>query len=299
MAGNSTDAGRSVTSKVVAILQTFTQGDRHSLTEIAHRTGLPISTVHRLASELAAYGMLERRDDAHYRIGTPLRVFGAVGEDAPPLYERARSLMEDLAASTHTDVRLGVLESSQVAYIEKRAGHRPVSCPSSTGRLPAHATALGKALLAFSPTRSVDAVIAAGLKPYTPYTLVAPDRLRRALAETRLSFVAVSRWELAPRESAIAAPVFGAGGILLAALELKVQDLRTDAPHLLPALLVSARNLTRQLASLNTHSTCLRPVQTADALLGNTRAVGDEPVHEPRRPGQNARRRADVYADSH
>jgi DNA-binding IclR family transcriptional regulator len=274
MAGNSADAGRSVTSKVVAILQTFSQGDRHSLTEIAHRTGLPISTVHRLASELSAYGMLERTDDAHYRIGTPLRVIGSIADDPPTLHERARSVMEDVAATTHTDVRLGVLEGGQVAYIEKRSGHRPISGPSTTGRLPAHATALGKALLAFSPVRTVDAVIAAGLKHYTPYTLATPDRLRRALAETRLSFVAASRWELAPQECAIAAPVFGAGGVLLAALELQVRDLRVDTPHLQPALLVAARSLSRQLALLGPHPTRLRPVQCADELLGSPRSPG-------------------------
>jgi IclR family acetate operon transcriptional repressor len=276
MAGNSADAGRSVTSKVVAILQTFSQGDRHSLTEIAHRTGLPISTVHRLTSELSAYGMLERTDDAHYRIGTPLKVIGSIAEDPPTLHERARSVMEDVAATTHTDVRLGILEGGQVAYIEKRSGHRPVSGLSTTGRLPAHATALGKALLAFSPSRTVDAVVAAGLKHYTPYTLATPDRLRRALAETRLTFVATSRWELAPQECAIAAPVFGAGGVLLAALELKVRDLRVDTPHLQPALLVAARSLSRQLALLGPHPTRLRPLQGADALLGCSRLPGAE-----------------------
>ncbi len=52
MAGNSTDTGRSVTSKVIAILLTFTGGSVYSLTEIARLTGLPISTAHRLATEL-------------------------------------------------------------------------------------------------------------------------------------------------------------------------------------------------------------------------------------------------------
>ena len=300
MAGNSADAGRSVTSKVVAILQTFSQGNRHSLTEIAHRTGLPVSTVHRLASELAAYGMLERTDDAHYRVGTPLKVIGSRVDDPPTLHERARSVMEDLGATTHTDVRLGVLEGLQVAYIEKRAGHQPVTDFSATGRLPAHATACGKALLAFSPTRTVDALIAGGLKHYTPYTMATPDRLRRALADTRLSFVAVSRWELAPKESAIAAPVFGAGGILLAALELKVRDLRVDAPHLQPALLVAARSLSRQLAQLGAQPARLRPVQAAGAqLLGGPRSTVEDIERSARlRERSTEQDRSELYAGS-
>jgi len=250
MAGNSADSGRSVTSKVVAILSTFSHGDVHSLTEIAHLTGLPISTVHRLASELAAWGMLERTEDANYRIGSPLKIIGSTDRVPPTVHERARAVLEDLAATTGTDVRLGILDNLQVAYIEKEAGHKPVSCLTTAATLPAHATALGKALLAFSPTRTVDALIAGGLKRYTPYTLTTPDRLRRALAETRLTCLALSRWELAPGRCAMAAPVFGAGGTLLAALELKVTDLRTEGPHLQPALLVAARSLSRQLALL-------------------------------------------------
>jgi predicted transcriptional regulator len=68
MAGNSAEPGRSVTSKIVAILQAFTNGGMHSLTEIARLTELPVSTVHRLASELAVNGVLERTDDARYRV---------------------------------------------------------------------------------------------------------------------------------------------------------------------------------------------------------------------------------------
>jgi predicted transcriptional regulator of viral defense system len=73
MAGNSADSGRSVTNKVIAILLTFTHGTVYSLTEIARLTGLPISTAHRLASELAAWGVLERTEDGHYRAGPPRR----------------------------------------------------------------------------------------------------------------------------------------------------------------------------------------------------------------------------------
>ena len=54
MAGNSTDPGRSVTSKVTAILMVFADGGVHTLTEIACCANLPTSTAHRLASEFVA-----------------------------------------------------------------------------------------------------------------------------------------------------------------------------------------------------------------------------------------------------
>lgn len=53
MAGNSTEPGRSVASKVAAILMSFTNGRGHALVDLARQAGLPTSTAHRLARELA------------------------------------------------------------------------------------------------------------------------------------------------------------------------------------------------------------------------------------------------------
>jgi DNA-binding IclR family transcriptional regulator len=250
MAGNSTEAGRSVTSKVISILLTFTDGSSQSLTEIARLAGLPISTAHRLVNELVAWGLLERTDDGHYLTGVPLRVIGSVHPgQASSLHERARRVMEDVAAATRTSVRLGVLDGSGVGYIEKAVGHRPVSTFSEDRVLPAHATAMGKALLAFSPMAVVDATIARGLDRYTPYTLTTPDRLRRALSVTRLTRVALSRWEFELGVSTVAVPVFAGGGTVVAALELRVRDLRTELRVLQPVLTVAARGLSRELAT--------------------------------------------------
>src|SRR5947207_9541075 len=226
MSGNSADAGRSVTSKVIAILLTFADGSVYSLTEIARRTGLPISTTHRLVQEMAAWGMLERAEDGQYRVGMQLRTIASQAAPMPPsLHERARRVLEDLAAaSPRSTVRLGVLEGLDVAYIEKAEGNHPVSMVFESATLPAHATAMGKALLAFSAPHLVDAVIAQGLTRYTPFTLTSPDRLRRALATVRLTRVAVSRREMELNTSAVAVPAFGAGGSVAAALELTVPD---------------------------------------------------------------------------
>jgi DNA-binding IclR family transcriptional regulator len=247
VAGNSTDAGRSVTSKVVSILLSFTDGTEQSLTEIARLAGLPVSTAHRLVSELAAWGILERTDDAHYRVGSPLKVLGSTAPHPPSLHERARRVMEDLSAATRTDVRLGVLDGLEVAYTERACGHRPASHLWGSRTVPVHATAMGKALIAFSPTGKLDEVISHGLDRYTPYTLTTPDRLRRSLAVTRLTRVAISRWELELGSSSVAVPVFGGGGSVVAAIELKVRDLRSDLRAMQPALVVAARGLSREL----------------------------------------------------
>jgi DNA-binding IclR family transcriptional regulator len=249
MAGNSAEPGRSVTSKVVAILLTFTNGSTYSLTEIARLAGLSVSTAYRLAAELTESGFLERTDEGQYRVGPHLKVLSGQASGLPPnLPERARRVMEDLAAASGSSgVRLGVLRDLDVAFIEKPAGSRPASLSFEQVFLPAHATAMGKALLAFSPPRVVEMLIARGLKRYTPFTLTSPERLRRSLQVTRLTRVAVARRELDLTTMAVSVPVFGPGGHVMAALELQSRD-GEDVRLMQPPLIMGARTLSRELA---------------------------------------------------
>lgn len=247
MAGNSTEAGRSVTSKITAILMTFTEGSEHSLTEIARLAGLPISTAHRLTSELASWRLLERTEDGSYRAGLPLRMIGSADPDPSTVADRAPYVLEDLVQSTGCRGRVGVLQELEVAYIEKQPGLRPVSAFHPAATLPTHPTALGRALLAFSPTSTVELTIIRGLRPYTPYTVTAPDRFRRALTAARLTRVAVTRRELDVDMCGVAMPVFGPGGEIAAAIELSIRDLGHNLPPVLAALSVAARSLSREL----------------------------------------------------
>jgi DNA-binding IclR family transcriptional regulator len=249
MAGNSTEAGRSVTSKITSILLTFTQGTEHSLTEIARLAGLPISTAHRLTSELASWRLLERTEAGLYRAGLPLRTIGTVGSCPPNITERAPCVLEDLSAATRKRARLGVLDDLTVSFIEKHPGQRPASLFNSAATLPAHPTALGRALLAFSSARTVEMTILAGLRAYTPHTVTSPERFRRALAVTRLTRVAITRWELETDVCAVAMPVFGPGGEVVAAIELAVDDLGSELKSVLPGLAIASRSLSRELSS--------------------------------------------------
>lgn len=249
MAGNSGETGRSVTSKVIAILQVFGRGSVHTLTEMARLSQLPISTVYRLATELTAWGALERTDDGQYRIGERLVLLGrgAISTPRCDAYERSRRIMEDLSvAAGRAEVRLGVLAGSEVVFISKPSGARPVPTTYEPAGQPAHATAMGKALLAFSSANLVDMVIARGLKRYTPFTVTTAEGLRRSLAVIRLTGTAVTRRELSLNTVAVAAPVFGSGGEILAALELQDEPGR-DVRTMSPPLIVAARCLSREL----------------------------------------------------
>jgi DNA-binding IclR family transcriptional regulator len=200
MAGNSTESGRSVTSKITSILMTFTEGSVHSLTEIARLAGLSVSTAHRLTSELASWRLLERLDDGQYRVGLPLRMIGTGGTSAPSVAERAPWVLEDLAAATRSRARLGVLAGLDVAYIEKQPGHRPVSSFSAAATLPAHPTALGRALLAVAD-------LGRELQPVMAALSVASRSLSRELATSPPRIRAVASRTLTPGVPATAGAV--------------------------------------------------------------------------------------------
>jgi DNA-binding IclR family transcriptional regulator len=249
---------------VAAILLAFRGGNSHSLTELARLTGLPVSTTHRLVGELTARRILERTEDGDYRIGLPLRMMAASRSPSrPPLLERAAQVMIDLAVVTKSSVRLGVLSAPRVAVAEVRPGSDRVQ-GFNTDLTPVYASALGRALLAFSPATVVDDAIAAGLVANGSGPPMRPDRLRRALAVTRLTRVAVLRADpgadvgvdigattrARARQSAVAVPVFGTGGAVVAALEVPVADLRTALEPVRGALVVAAGSLSRELSTV-------------------------------------------------
>jgi DNA-binding IclR family transcriptional regulator len=245
---NSID-GRSVTNKLAAILQTFSKGRVHSLSEVARSAGLPVSTAHRLIAELVECGFLERAPDRRYCVGSLLTQIGANVLFVPHIRSQAEQVLNDLAAALRTTVRFGVLESNTVKCLEKRPSNQD-SARSQVRRLPIHATAAGKALLAFSEPETISMVIRQGLPRLTPATIVSGTALRRELAATRMNQLAFARLEFAPDTISVAAPVFARGGRVVAALEGSVTG---DSPQrrvnsLQPAIIVAARALTRQFS---------------------------------------------------
>jgi IclR family transcriptional regulator, acetate operon repressor len=246
VAGNGSEPRRSVVSKVVAILRSFGSGGVLTVTEIAQVSDLPLSTAHRLVHELAAWGILHRGDDARYRVA-PLSHTCDCGERPWGLRAVAAPVVEDLSAVTGSDVRLGVLDGHRVRYAEKAHGRQPFSAFSDAATLPAHATAMGKVLLAFSPAGTVDDVIQHGLSSYTSATVANARWLRRTVKITRLRGMAIVRGELLPDHSAVAVPVFGKAGAVLAAMEIRLRDVAAELPCVLPALTVAARALSREL----------------------------------------------------
>lgn len=210
-----------VLGKAVTILRAFRVDDQAvPLAELVRRTGLHKATVHRLAGELVANRLLDRVDGG-YRLSGGLFELGMRAAVERSLLEVAMPFLQDLYERTHETVHLGVREGHEVVYIAKIGGHRQARAPSRAGgRMPLHCTAIGKALLAHSDAALRREVLSAPLERRTPHTIVAPGLLRRQLTQVAGSGVAFEHEESALGINCVAAPVFGPGDELLAAISI-------------------------------------------------------------------------------
>jgi DNA-binding IclR family transcriptional regulator len=240
---------RGVAGKVIAILEAFAPGDiRLSLSEICRRADVPLSTGHRLVSELTGHEFLERLPDRTYRIGLRLWRIGSQAATASGLRELALPYMENLYEATHENVQLAVRRGSRALYLERLRG--PRSLPIVTrvaAELPLHSTGVGKVLLAYAPDDVVREVIASGLPAYTAKTVTEPERLRAGLAEIRRTGVCVTQDEMTMGARSIAAPVRDGSNAVVAALSL-VTRRGADWRPLVPLVMGAARDLSRDVA---------------------------------------------------
>jgi IclR family transcriptional regulator, acetate operon repressor len=247
MSGNSSEPQRTVTSKTVAILLALTTGQNHTLSTIASDTDLPRSTVYPLLRQLVASPLVECDDSGQYRLGPPLLSLARVTVP-PTLNSYAPLIVDDLVGALRSTVRLGVAEAGQVSYIAKEVGPRPGTLFPNRAKLPLHATAMGKALLAFGTAASMHTIAAIGLTKFTPRTITDGATLRYDLLRTRLRGFAISDRELHSAVRAVGVPVLDPRGAVIAAMEVSVADLSERAfAHVIPALSVAAHALARQL----------------------------------------------------
>jgi DNA-binding IclR family transcriptional regulator len=243
------DAPTSVVERAVSVLSAFDlEHTELGVSELGRRAGLPKSTVHRTVGELVRLRLLEQ-DGPRLRLGMRLFELGQLVPRQRTLKEAALPFLEDLRTATHSTVHLAVLDGVEVVYVEILRGTEPPPLPSRVGgRMPAHATGVGKAILAFSPPEVVKARMDAGLSRRSPYTLVLPGPLTRELQTIHEAGVSYDREESAVGVVCAAAPVFGPDGKVVAGLSVTGRAERLDVERMAPAVRTAALALSRSLA---------------------------------------------------
>jgi DNA-binding IclR family transcriptional regulator len=275
--------------RVLAILGVFDiENSTLSLSEISRRTGLTLSTTHRLVNELREWGALSRDTDGRYSIGLRILELGTTSQGLR-LREVAVPYLEDLQHAVRANIHLAVADGHDVIYIESLRSMDGVPVPSRLGgRWPMHATGTGLVLLAHAPQEFQEEVLSSKLRRFTEYTPTDPDSLRYRLAEIRRSGVAIIESQLTYDARAIAVPIRGPRDRVIAAVGLTTP---TDScsPHaLVPALATTARAISRALGAPSAGGASRRPVAAPRRITAQP-APPEQPAQAPVPPPRECR----------
>ncbi|MFZ3571146.1 IclR family transcriptional regulator [Streptomyces sp. BH097] len=210
----------SLLEKAEKVLAAFDGGrGRLSLTEIIHRSGLSRSSAHRILDQLVKLRWLDR-EGRDYRLGLRMLEHGGLAAHHNRLIRAAIPHLDALHEATGKLVQLYVLDGVTDVVCLERAGSLPQSVGDTTdraypvrigARLPAHATAAGKAMLAFGDKDDIETVVAAGLRPRTHRTVTRPDVFCSELSRVRTAQIAYDRGETFSGLVCSAVPLRGAG----------------------------------------------------------------------------------------
>lgn len=172
-------------------------GGPAGLAELAQRLRIPKSSLHSILRTLEHRGWVEAdAGRSTYALGMSALLIGSSYVDQDPTVLRTSDIMDRLAAETGETVHLARLELPDVVYLAKRESAHPLRMFSAIGRrLPAHATALGKAALAELPDSTIRAILPEKLSGTTSHTITSRDALIEHLAEVREAGFAIDAEE--------------------------------------------------------------------------------------------------------
>jgi DNA-binding IclR family transcriptional regulator len=223
----SNESGEDVASvrsvdRAISILDLLAAGGQRTGADIARELRVHRSTALRLLGTLERHGMVERDPrTARYRLGRRLPQLASVVTGELDLRTVARPVCERLAAAAGETATLDVLAGDVIVPIEQAtAATSVVSVNWLGGRYPVHCTASGKAIAAYASPTVRERLLALPLDRVTPQTVTDREELEAQLEEVRRTGVARTHEELEVGLDAIAAPVFGPGGDVVAALDV-------------------------------------------------------------------------------
>ena len=253
---NPSKEGRVIQSidRAIRVLFALQGARRMTLSELAGRLELPPSTVHGIVRTLVAQGMVvQEHGFGRYQLGPAVLRLGNVYLDTLELRSKAIPWAEDLARRTGCAVRTGVLLLDDVVIIHHEPrpdGSRQM--PEVGIVIPAHASALGKAILAFDDEAASRILAAAPLRSMTGETITSPIDLKQQLADIGSTGLAREQEEAVLGECAIAGPVFDVSGAPIGAIGLVVPSTNWPVdPATSDAVRDAARSISKELGAMS------------------------------------------------
>jgi IclR family pca regulon transcriptional regulator len=218
----------------LAIIRAFgPTAPEQSVGEIAGRTKLTRATARRFLITLTELGYVET-DGRRFRLTPKVLELGYSFLSGLRFVDVALAHLERLVAEVDEDSEAAVLYGEDVVYVARVPSSKMMTVAINVGgRMPAHTTALGKALLAALPEDQLEAYLAtAELRAYLPRTVTDPDQLRRQLVSVREAGYAIVDQEVEEGLIAIATVVRDRSGTPVGAINLSTNILRRTVDSL-------------------------------------------------------------------
>jgi IclR family pca regulon transcriptional regulator len=237
----------------IAVIQVFSrEHPALTLSEVSRLTGITRATCRRILLTLETLGHV-RSDGRLFSLTPRVLSLGWAYLSSLDLWEAAQPPMEDLVAHTKESCSISTLDLPDIVYVARVPTRRIMSITLGVGtRLPAHATSMGRVLLAALPDAELDRFLAGrSLERFTEHTITDPGELRKALEVVREQGWALVDQELEMGLRSIAAPITRGAGSTIAALNVSAAAARVSIDELrsrcLPALLETAALISTSL----------------------------------------------------
>ncbi len=216
--------------RALDILETLSAGKCGvGLTVIAEQLSLGPSTVHRILKTLQKRGYVNQTESSKlYRVGLKAFEVGRSFLDNLDLYSVSLPFLQDLVDKCNECAYLAAMEGRSIVTVATVDSTQTVR-PHGSQRHPAHASALGKALLAgLTDAKAAEFIMETGLVPFTPYTITSYQTFRKELDDVRSQGVAFDLQECEIGLHCVSAPVKGFRGQTVAAISLAVPTQRSS-----------------------------------------------------------------------
>lgn len=214
--------GTQAIDRALEVLSSFVETAEQGITDIAARTDLSPSTVHRIVRALVANGYLAQGANDRYSFGHATLVLGQSARDALG-FGTALPILEQLGGETGESINMGVRDGNEVVVVLRVESVQPLRFDQPIGsRISLHCSSMGKSLMAFSDF-DIDAL---DLTAVTPATITTTKHLTAELAEISKRGFSFDHEESIVGVSCVGAPILDGDGTAVAAIAVQAPTVR-------------------------------------------------------------------------
>ncbi|WP_162606143.1 IclR family transcriptional regulator [Jiangella aurantiaca] len=172
--------------RALRLVELLAEREPRSFTELYRALGMPKSSLHALLASLAHHGWIADDGRGGVSLGYRARAMGLSGLDESDVLDLVDDVMEDLRTRLDETVHLARLDDGDVLYLASKFSLQALGVRFRPGRrMPAYATALGKAMLAALPASELAGALPGEYAALTPHTLTSEAALTTELERVR------------------------------------------------------------------------------------------------------------------